>query len=80
MSKIHGCIVKATVKCKDPTPANVLDSLFIQMRSVTPCPYEESESVLNATGNAPSSFHLSHFLPHILTLLSAALTAANILL
>lgn len=67
---MHGCVVKYTEKCDDPTPSNILDSLITQMLKVTPC---------LQTSSAPSTGIL-HLLPHLLTLMAAALMAANILL
>uniref|UniRef100_A0A0P4W5V1 Uncharacterized protein n=1 Tax=Scylla olivacea TaxID=85551 RepID=A0A0P4W5V1_SCYOL len=69
---IQDCVVKHTSKCDDETPANILGSLISQMLKVTPCSQTNSASTLLS--------HTQHLLPHLLTLLAAALTAANILL
>lgn len=67
---MHGCVVKYTEMCDDPTPSNILDSLITQMLKVTPC---------LQTSSAPSTGVLL-LLPHLLILMAAALMAANILL
>lgn len=69
---IHQCIVEYTEKCEDPTPSNILNSLIEQVLKVTPC---------WQTSSAPTLLsYNSYLLPHLLTLVAAALTAANILL
>lgn len=37
MSKLQICVVKELEKCSDPTPANIVDSIFNFIRRVTPC-------------------------------------------
>lgn len=37
MSKLQTCVVKELEKCSDPTPANIVDSIFNFIRRVTPC-------------------------------------------
>ncbi|KAF2361050.1 Protein of unknown function DUF1397, partial [Trinorchestia longiramus] len=37
LNAMHECIVQETTKCSDPTPANILDALIVQMLKVTPC-------------------------------------------
>lgn len=71
VNAMHGCVVKYTELCDDPTPSNILDSLITQVLKVTPC-FQKS--------GAPPAGLLHHLLPHLLILLAAALTAANILL
>ncbi|KAK4316051.1 hypothetical protein Pmani_012756 [Petrolisthes manimaculis] len=70
LNAMHGCVVKYTELCDDPTPSNILDSLITQMLKVTPCWQTSSASPAGVL----------HFLPHLLTLMTAALMAANILL
>ncbi|KAG0712806.1 hemolymph glycoprotein [Chionoecetes opilio] len=69
---LHECVVEYTSRCDDETPANILGSLITQMLKVTPCSQTSSASTLLS--------HTRYLLPHLLTLLAAALTAANILL
>ncbi|MPC12136.1 27 kDa hemolymph glycoprotein-like [Portunus trituberculatus] len=69
---VQECVVKHTSKCDDETPANILGSLMTQMLKVTPCSQANGASTLLS--------HTQHLLPHLLTLLAAALTAANLLL
>ncbi|XP_042217752.1 27 kDa glycoprotein-like [Homarus americanus] len=74
VNSMHHCVVKNTMKCSDPTPSNILDSLITQVLKVTPC--WQTSSAYQGTGMSPTQY----LLPHVLTLLAAALTAANILL
>ncbi|KZC14568.1 27 kDa hemolymph protein, partial [Dufourea novaeangliae] len=37
ISTVQGCIVKELEKCSDPTPANIVDSIFNFILRVTPC-------------------------------------------
>ncbi|XP_012247693.1 27 kDa hemolymph protein [Bombus impatiens] len=37
MSKLQSCIVKDLEECSDPTPANIVDSIFNFIRRATPC-------------------------------------------
>ncbi|KAK8725502.1 hypothetical protein OTU49_017486, partial [Cherax quadricarinatus] len=71
MNDMHQCVVKYTEKCNDPTPSNILDSLITQVLKVTPC---------WQTSSAPTLSSTQYLLSPMLTLLAAALTAANILL
>lgn len=72
LNEAKECVVKYTSKCDDETPANILGSLITQMLKVTPCSQASSASALLS--------HTQYLLPHLLTLVAAALTAANILL
>lgn len=75
ISVAHNCIVTATNDCDDPTPANILDSLITQAMKVTPCHHEKTTSSSSGFYN-----HFRLLLPHFLTIVVAALTAAQILL
>lgn len=70
------CVVKNTENCTDDTPSNILESLLTQMIKVTPC-WEIFEEA-NLTGLSPGPPHT--MMSHVLTLLTAALMAANIIL
>lgn len=72
LDAMQQCVVEHTSKCDDETPSNILGSLISEMLRVTPCSQTSSASTLLS--------HTQHLLPHLLTLLAAALTAANILL
>ncbi|XP_058800783.1 27 kDa glycoprotein-like [Phymastichus coffea] len=37
MNTLQGCVVNALEGCEDPTPANLLDSIFNYIKKVTPC-------------------------------------------
>ncbi|XP_029178791.1 interferon-related developmental regulator 1-like [Nylanderia fulva] len=47
MNSLQTCIVAELEKCPDPTPANIMDSIFNFVKRVTPC-----ENVLNAQSAA----------------------------
>lgn len=47
MSNLQVCVVAELEKCSDPTPANIMDSIFNFVKRVTPC-----ENVLNAQSAA----------------------------
>ncbi|XP_042857311.1 27 kDa glycoprotein-like [Penaeus japonicus] len=72
LNAMHQCVVKHTEKCEDPTPANILDSLIIQVLKVTPC--------WQTSGAETVASQSQYILSDTLTLIAAALTAANILL
>lgn len=72
LNAMHQCVVKHTEKCEDPTPANILDSLIIQVLKVTPC--------WQTSGAETVASQSQYLLSDTLTLMAAALTAANILL
>lgn len=60
LNSIHVCIVQETTKCSDPTPANILDALIIQILKVTPCwqikqKQVEKQEALAASGNDAAS-------------------------
>lgn len=55
MTKLQACVVAELEKCSDPTPANIMDSIFNFVKRVTPC-----ENLLNvqsaaATGTQSAS-------------------------
>lgn len=37
MERLQGCLVRELEKCQDPTPGNIVDSLFNFIIKVTPC-------------------------------------------
>lgn len=47
MTKLQACVVAELEKCSDPTPANIMDSIFNFIKRVTPC-----ENLLNAQSAA----------------------------
>lgn len=44
MFKLQSCIVKDLEECSDPTPANIVDSIFNFIRRATPCQNMMAES------------------------------------
>lgn len=52
---LQKCVVKELEKCQEPTPANIVDSLFNFVRKVTPCaqyPPDQMESMQASVGKA----------------------------
>ncbi|XP_011155600.1 27 kDa hemolymph protein [Solenopsis invicta] len=47
MNTLQSCVVAELEKCSDPTPANIMDSIFNFIKRVTPC-----ENLLNAQSAA----------------------------
>lgn len=47
MTSLQACVVAELEKCSDPTPANIMDSIFNFIKRVTPC-----ENLLNAQSAA----------------------------
>lgn len=37
MHRLQACVVKELENCADPTPANLVDSIFNFVKKVTPC-------------------------------------------
>jgi len=37
MADLQKCVVKALETCSEPTPANIVDSMFNFVRKMTPC-------------------------------------------
>jgi len=54
MTVLQACVVAELEKCTDPTPANVVDSIFNFIKRVTPC-----ENVLNAQSAAATGTQTS---------------------
>lgn len=72
MTVLQSCIVTELEKCTDPTPANIMDSIFNFVRRVTPC-----ENLLNAesaaaTDSASSASHMGTL--STITILSTVLS------
>ena len=61
--KLQKCVVKELEKCKEPTPANIVDSLFNFIKKVTPCAKftplkSEEEANSQKTSGATSISHI----------------------
>lgn len=54
MTVLQACVVAELEKCADPTPANIMDSIFNFIRRVTPC-----ENLLNAQSAAATGTQTS---------------------
>ncbi|XP_032680817.1 27 kDa hemolymph protein-like [Odontomachus brunneus] len=50
MNNLQACVVKELETCTDPTPANIVDSIFNFVKKVTPC-----ENILNAQSAAATA-------------------------
>ena len=59
---IRVCVEKSLLKCKDPTPSNVVNSLLLSMQNATPC---KGLSASYTAGTAAASASIS-----LLTLVS----------
>lgn len=77
MTNLQACLVAELEKCTDPTPANIVDSIFNFIKRVTPC-----ENLLNAqtaaatgTQTAGASQVLSVF--SIVAILSTIISYSN---
>lgn len=44
MTDLQNCVVKALETCSEPTPANIVDSMFNFVRKMTPCAKIKPES------------------------------------
>lgn len=71
MNNLQACVVKELETCTDPTPANIVDSIFNYIKKVTPC-----EGVLNAQSAAATGTEGSSGAPRV----SGALTAVLVIL
>lgn len=58
ISKLQECVVKELESCKEPTPANIAESLFKFIKKVTPCSKLESSKINSRQGSAPSSANM----------------------
>ncbi|CAL7942600.1 unnamed protein product [Xylocopa violacea] len=54
ISKLQNCVVKELEKCSDPTPANIVDSIFNFIRKVTPC--KNLTTTENSASTSTASF------------------------
>jgi hypothetical protein len=59
MADLQQCVVKALETCSEPTPANLVDSMFNFVRKMTPCAKFKTESQrqgrVDGTDNATTS-------------------------
>ncbi|KYN37802.1 Interferon-related developmental regulator 1 [Trachymyrmex septentrionalis] len=58
INKFQTCVVAELEKCPDPTPANIMDSVFNFIKRATPCGNILAESAA-ATGTLSSASHVS---------------------
>lgn len=58
MTSLQACVVEELEKCPDPTPANIMDSIFNFVKKVTPCENILKAQSAAATGSASSSSRL----------------------
>ncbi|XP_018054893.1 PREDICTED: interferon-related developmental regulator 1-like [Atta colombica] len=57
INKLQNCVVAELEKCPDPTPANIMDSVFNFIKRVTPCENVLAESAA-ATDTQSSASHV----------------------
>lgn len=56
MSEVQVCVVAELGKCSEPTPANIVESLFEFVRKSTPCSQFKSAQVIkNSAGSLQST-------------------------
>ncbi|KMQ97649.1 interferon-related developmental regulator 1-like protein [Lasius niger] len=65
MANLQVCVVAELEKCSDPTPANIMDSIFNFVKRVTPC-----ENVLNAQSAAATGTKSASGASHVTGALS----------
>lgn len=71
MNKLQICIVAELEKCPDPTPANIMDSVFNFIKRVTPCENVLAESAA-ATGTQSNASHVGALI--VIAILSTVLS------
>jgi len=49
MDDLQKCVVKALETCSEPTPANIVDSMFNFVRKMTPCAKGKPRNIQNGT-------------------------------
>ncbi|XP_011061018.1 PREDICTED: 27 kDa hemolymph protein-like isoform X1 [Acromyrmex echinatior] len=74
VNKLQSCVVTELEKCPDPTPANIMDSVFNFIKRVTPCENILAESAA-ATGTQSSASHVGALT--IIATLSTVLSVAS---
>lgn len=72
MSELQVCIVAELTKCIEPTPANIIGSLFDFVRRSTPCSQYKSAEIKKSDSNS------LHSLMSIVTLSSLAILLSRI--
>ncbi|XP_018394256.1 PREDICTED: 27 kDa glycoprotein-like [Cyphomyrmex costatus] len=75
MDKLQTCVVAELEKCPDPTPANIMDSIFNFIKRVTPCENVLSAQSAAATGTQSSASHVGALT--IIAILSTVLSVAS---
>jgi hypothetical protein len=55
MADLQKCVVKALETCSEPTPANIVDSLFNFVRKMTPCAKFKTEDTRSETVHTGSA-------------------------
>lgn len=70
---IRVCVEKSLLKCPDPTPSNVVNSLLLSMQNATPC--KGSSASYTAASSAPPTFKAPPILSKISQLHSSLLVS-----
>lgn len=55
MNSLQACVVNELEKCPDPTPANIMDSIFNFIKRVTPCENLLGETAANVDPKSNAS-------------------------
>lgn len=57
---LRRCVVKELEKCSEPTPANIIQSMFDFVLKVTPCSSCKAEQLRNPVGSSSSRTKLDY--------------------
>lgn len=81
MTRLQSCLVNELEKCSDPTPANIVDSIFNFIKRVTPCKNILDAESAAATGTETSgTSHISGVLTTVAILFTVmSYTTASLL-
>lgn len=81
MTRLQSCLVNELEKCSDPTPANIVDSIFNFIKRVTPCKNILDAESAAATGTETSgTSHISSVLSTVAILFTVmSYTTASLL-
>lgn len=75
MNNLQACVVKELETCADPTPANIVDSIFNFIKRVTPCKDVLNAQSAAATGNGAT--RVSGTFAAVLVILSAIVSCSR---
>jgi len=59
---VRRCVETELLKCPDPTPANVVNSMQLAMRAATPCGRDDPHTVVTSRMSSSSAKNVASFL------------------